>query len=142
VIRAPTRLSRCQDLEIDMSGSYGTAGRPLNYTYGIFPNVPNDNAISDMLFGWSQQQKIDTINLPSELFEAGVEYRFAIYVTSFLRVYQRREHLVPAPPIDLLVRLLWLMSDSSKSPVMHVSSRPFLKPKNFYSNLAASLSNS
>lgn len=92
VVRAPKKLSVCQDLVIDLSGSYGTSGRSLNYTYGIFPNAPNDVAISTMLFGWSLQQKIDKITIPYELIEPGIEYRIAIYVTNFLRVFQRNEH--------------------------------------------------
>ena len=93
VVRAPTRLSLCEDLVIDLSGSYGTAGRTLNYTYGIFPNVPNDQQISQLLLDWSLQQKIDRFVIPYELIEPNIEYRFALYVTNFLRVFQRREHV-------------------------------------------------
>ena len=98
VARAPTRLSVCEDMVIDLSGSYGTAGRSLNYTYGIYPNVPNDLEISTMLFEWSTQQKIDRITIPYELIEPGIQYRVVLYVTNFLRVFQRRERVFERMP--------------------------------------------
>ena len=49
VLRAPVKLGVCEDLVLDTSGSYGTAGRTLNYEYGMFPNVPNEKSISHIL---------------------------------------------------------------------------------------------
>jgi len=54
VVRAPMIVSVCDDYVIDLSGSYGTAGRQLNFYFGIYPNVPNEHVISEMLVRYSE----------------------------------------------------------------------------------------
>jgi hypothetical protein len=45
VIRAQRYLSKCEDFSLDASGSYGAGGRQLYFSYGMFPNVPNEQVI-------------------------------------------------------------------------------------------------
>jgi len=64
VVRAPIILSVCDDYTIDASGSYGTAGRQLNFSFGVYPNVPNEHVISEMLTRYSEVGTVNVVTIP------------------------------------------------------------------------------
>ena len=90
VVRAPTILSVCDDYVLDVSGSYGTAGRQLNFSYGLYPNVPNEHEISEMLTRFSQSNTVNVVNIPGNLLKPDITYRFVVQVKNFLREETRR----------------------------------------------------
>ena len=98
VVRAPVKLSLCDDFAIDASGSYGTAGRPLNFTYGVFPNVPNEDSISALLHEYSQTGTVKNIVVPKELLSLDTPYTFAVRITNFLKETTEVLHEVTRMP--------------------------------------------
>jgi hypothetical protein len=85
VVRAPVILSVCDDYVIDASGSYGTAGRQLNFSFGVYPNVPNEHVISEMLTRYSEVGTVNVVTIPGELLKPDITYRFVVSVKNFLR---------------------------------------------------------
>ena len=75
----------CDDYVIDLSGSYGTAGRQLNFYFGIYPNVPNEHVISEMLVRYSEVGTVNLLTIPGELLAPDVTYQFVVAVKNFLR---------------------------------------------------------
>ena len=98
VVRAPVKLSLCYDFAIDASGSYGTAGRPLNFTYGVFPNVPNEDSISALLHEYSQTGTVKNIVVSKDLLELNTTYTFAVRITNFLKETTEVMHEVTRMP--------------------------------------------
>jgi hypothetical protein len=90
VVRAPVILSVCDDFVLDASGSYGTAGRQLNFSFGIFPNVPNEHAISEMLTRYSEVGTVNVVTIPGELLLPDISYHFVVSVANFLREITQR----------------------------------------------------
>lgn len=97
VIRGPSKLSFCEDFDLDASGSYGAAGRALKYSYGVLPNVPNDTAISQILEGLGQNSA-PRLTLSKDYFAPDVEYTFTISVTNFLLETKTVRHKVTRMP--------------------------------------------
>ena len=85
VVRAPIILSVCDDYVIDASGSYGTAGRQLNFSFGVYPNVPNEHFISEMLTRYSEVGTVNVVTIPGNLLQPDITYRFVVSVKNFLR---------------------------------------------------------
>lgn len=83
VIRAPAKLGLCDNLTIDMSGSFGAAGRPLTFLYGMLPNVPNQNIITDLLYNATVSHST-VFTIPGNLLQIGTNYTFKMQGTSFL----------------------------------------------------------
>ena len=97
VVRAPTKLSLCEDFVLDASGSYGAAGRSLRFSYGVLPNVPNDTVISAYLDDMSTQSS-PSIFLSKDLFVPDITYTFTVSVTNFLQETQTVRHQVMRMP--------------------------------------------
>ena len=97
VVRGPSKLSFCEDFDLDASGSYGAAGRALKFSYGVLPNVPNDTAISEVLESLSQNSA-PRLTLSKDYFAPGVEYTFTISVTNFLLETRTIRHKVTRMP--------------------------------------------
>ena len=93
VLRAPVKLGVCEDLVLDTSGSYGTAGRELSYEYGMYPNVPNEKEISEILHA-ATQENLDRIEIANSLLHADVPYAFNVRVRNFLGETMTMQHTV------------------------------------------------
>lgn len=83
VLRAQSRLGRCDDLTIDLSGSYGTSGRNLSYSYGMLPNAPNEGRIALILVEATRNNQ-ETVVIPGSLLQFNFLYTFSTNVTNFL----------------------------------------------------------
>ena len=97
VIRGPSKLSYCEDFDLDASGSYGAAGRALKFSYGVLPNVPNDTAISEVLEALGKNSA-PRLSLSKDYFVPDVEYTFTISVTNFLLETRTVRHTVTRMP--------------------------------------------
>lgn len=90
VIRAPLFLGLCQDMTLDASGSFGAAGRPLKFTYGMLPNVPNEQQLSRSLTQKSLTGDEMEITLPADMFAIGCATAQRAPVSGRM-MYQRKE---------------------------------------------------
>ncbi|CAG9463240.1 unnamed protein product [Pedinophyceae sp. YPF-701] len=113
IVRAPARLSVCDDLVLDASGSYGSAGRPLTFRYGMLPNRPNELAISRILDAATAVGTNPRVTIPGELLAADTTYSFFVSVHNFLKQstitsFEVRRLSIPIPRVvaegDPLIR--------------------------------------
>ena len=93
VLRAPVKLGVCEDLVLDTSGSYGTAGRTLNYEYGMFPNVPNEKNVS-LILRDATERNVDRIVIENAMLYADTPYIFNVRVRNFLGEAMTMQHTV------------------------------------------------
>ena len=81
IVRGPTRIGVCDDFFLDSSGSFGTAGRPLNFTYSMLPNVRNESVIAGHLAALVNNKRVTIERNSLALDEV---YTFTVTVTNFL----------------------------------------------------------
>ena len=90
ILRAPRRISKCDDLTIDASGSYGGSGRDLKFSWGMMPNVPNEQAISTILEAATLAGVQTKVHIPGSLLAEDIDYTFFVEVRTFLGVFRQR----------------------------------------------------
>jgi hypothetical protein len=79
VLKGPSVLGPCDDLTLDASSSYGSAGRQMQFYFGLMPGSPNDAVLRELIFKVSRQPyHTNKITLPSKAMVPGANYSFMV----------------------------------------------------------------
>ena len=79
VLKGPSVLGPCDDLLLDASSSYGSAGREMQFYFGLRPGSPNDAAVRALIFKASHAPySTNKIALPSKSMAQGANYSFVV----------------------------------------------------------------
>lgn len=85
IIKAPASVGPCDDVVLDASSSYGSAGRQINFFFGLLAGTTNDKQVRSAVFG-QMREPFDTsiISIPSSILRPGESYTFLVRATNFL----------------------------------------------------------
>ena len=87
VLKGPSLIGPCEDLIMDASSSYGSAGRPLQYYFGLVPGSANDEVLRAHIFSISHAPYLtNKITIPGNTMVQGASYSFMVSRFCF-RVY-------------------------------------------------------
>ena len=87
VLKAPAIVGPCDNVILDASFSYGSAGRQMQYEFGLVPGTSNDNVVRNFISKESvAPYSSSQLAIPRELLLRGNAYIFVVSVTNFLDV--------------------------------------------------------
>ena len=85
ILKAPASVGPCDSLSLDASSSYGSAGRQLQYFFGLVPGTKNDRDVRNFILALVvKPYTLNTIEIPKHLLMVGEMYRFVVKVSNFL----------------------------------------------------------
>ena len=79
ILKGPSLLSVCDDLVLDASSSYGSAGRPLQFYFGLVPGSPNDDTVRALILRESRPPfRANKITIPAKALLDQTNYTFRV----------------------------------------------------------------
>jgi hypothetical protein len=85
ILKAPASVGPCDSVVLDASSSYGSAGRQLQYFFGLAPGSKNDKDVRNFLLSKVvNPYTLETIEIPKHLLMVGEEYTIVVKVFNFL----------------------------------------------------------
>eukprot|EP00899_Mesostigma_viride_P025127 jgi/Mesvir1/579/Mv02023-RA.3 len=105
VVFAPFFIGVCDLFELEVSGTYGTGGRPMTFSFALFPNVPNHSEIAGQLAAVPPQVAHISIE-PDLLAGDSTPYEIAVTATNWMGQSTAVTHRVsrkglPIPTVEL-----------------------------------------
>jgi hypothetical protein len=85
VLKAPASVGPCDSVRLDASASYGSAGRQLQFLFGLLPGTANDEVVRNFILSKVvKPYELDAITIPKHLLQVGETYQFVVRVSNFL----------------------------------------------------------
>ena len=85
ILKAPASVGPCDSVTLDASASYGSAGRQLQYLFGLEPGTKNDKVVRNFILGKVvRPYELNAIEIPKHLLMVGESYQFVVKVSNFL----------------------------------------------------------
>jgi hypothetical protein len=79
ILKGPSLLGVCDDLVLDASSSYGSAGRPLQYYFGLLPGSPNDDTVRALILRATRPPyRANKITIPAKALLDEANYTFLV----------------------------------------------------------------
>jgi hypothetical protein len=79
ILKGPSLLGVCDDLVLDASSSYGSAGRQLQFYFGLLPESPNDDAVRALILRASRPPyHANTVTIPAKALLDETNYTFLV----------------------------------------------------------------
>jgi hypothetical protein len=86
ILKGPSLLGACDNLVLDASSSYGSAGRQLQFYFGLLPGSPNDDAVRALILRASRPPyHANKITIPAKALLDATNYTFLVLSFYFLR---------------------------------------------------------
>ena len=79
ILKGPSLLGVCDDLVLDASSSYGSAGRQLQFYFGLLPGSPNDDTVRTLILRASRPPyHASKITIPAKALLDETNYTFLV----------------------------------------------------------------
>jgi hypothetical protein len=79
ILKGPSLLGACDDLVLDASSSYGSAGRQLQFYFGLSPGSPNDDAVRALILRASRPPyHANKVTIPAKALLDDTNYTFLV----------------------------------------------------------------
>lgn len=85
ILKAPASIGPCDNAVLDASASYGSAGRQLQYFFGLMPGTKNDKEVRNFILAKVvKPYTLSSVEVPKHLLMVGEVYQFVVKVSNFL----------------------------------------------------------